>query len=60
MREAGAPCAGMSSFGPTVYAITDSGAARILRAAERFLEGHGGGEAWISPPRNTGAGVRVI
>jgi beta-ribofuranosylaminobenzene 5'-phosphate synthase len=60
MREAGAPCAGMSSFGPTVYAITDSGAAGILRAAERFLEGHGGGETWISPPRNTGAGVRVI
>ncbi len=24
MREAGSPCAGMSSFGPTVYAITDS------------------------------------
>ncbi len=23
MRDAGAPCAGMSSFGPTVYAITD-------------------------------------
>jgi len=23
IREAGAPCAGMSSFGPTVYAITD-------------------------------------
>jgi beta-ribofuranosylaminobenzene 5'-phosphate synthase len=60
MRDAGAPCAGMSSFGPTVYAITDSGAPAILRAAERFMGGHGGGEAWISPPRNTGAGVRVI
>ena len=24
IRDAGAPCAGMSSFGPTVYAITDS------------------------------------
>ena len=60
MLDAGAPCAGMSSFGPTVYAITDAGAAGVLRAAERFMAGHGGGEAWISPPRNTGAGVRVI
>lgn len=24
MRDSGAPCAGMSSFGPTVYAVTDS------------------------------------
>jgi beta-ribofuranosylaminobenzene 5'-phosphate synthase len=60
MLDAGAPCAGMSSFGPTVYAITDSGAPGVLRAAERFMEGHGGGSAWISPPRNTGAGVRVV
>jgi beta-ribofuranosylaminobenzene 5'-phosphate synthase len=60
MRDAGAPCSGMSSFGPTVYAVTDAGAAGILRAAERFMGEHGGGEAWISPPRNTGAGVRVI
>jgi beta-ribofuranosylaminobenzene 5'-phosphate synthase len=59
MRGAGAACAGMSSFGPTVYAVTDSGAPAILRAAEEFLEGHGGGEAWISPPRNTGAAVRI-
>jgi beta-ribofuranosylaminobenzene 5'-phosphate synthase len=59
MRGAGASCAGMSSFGPTVYAVTDSGASAILRAAEGFLGGHGGGEAWISAPRNTGAAARV-
>ena len=59
LREAGAACAGMSSFGPTVYAVTDSDAPALLRSAEEFLEGHGGGEAWISAPRNTGAAVRV-
>jgi beta-ribofuranosylaminobenzene 5'-phosphate synthase len=59
MRGAGAACAGMSSFGPTVYAVTDSQAPAILRAAREFLGEHGGGEAWISPPRNTGAAVRV-
>ena len=59
LRSAGAACAGMSSFGPTVYAVTDTGAPGILSAAEGFLEEHGGGGAWISAPRNTGAGVRV-
>jgi beta-ribofuranosylaminobenzene 5'-phosphate synthase len=59
LRRAGAACAGMSSFGPTVYAITDTGAAEVLRAVEGFLADHGGGEAWISAPRNTGAMVRV-
>ena len=59
MRRAGAACAGMSSFGPTVYAVTDSDASGILRAAEEFMMEHDGGEAWISAPRNTGAMVRV-
>jgi beta-ribofuranosylaminobenzene 5'-phosphate synthase len=59
MRSAGAACAGMSSFGPTVYAVTDSDASGILRAAEEFMMEHNGGEAWISAPRNTGAMVRV-
>jgi beta-ribofuranosylaminobenzene 5'-phosphate synthase len=59
MRRAGAACAGMSSFGPTVYAITDADASGILCAAEEFMKEHSGGEAWISVPRNTGALVRV-
>jgi beta-ribofuranosylaminobenzene 5'-phosphate synthase len=59
LREAGAACAGMSSFGPTVYAITDSQASSLLRAAEEVMEEEGGGEAWISAPRNTGARVRI-
>ncbi|HVP25338.1 MAG TPA: beta-ribofuranosylaminobenzene 5'-phosphate synthase [Methanomicrobiales archaeon] len=59
MRDAGAACSGMSSFGPTVYAVTDSDATAILGAAERFMAEHGGGDAWISAARNTGAMVRV-
>jgi beta-ribofuranosylaminobenzene 5'-phosphate synthase len=59
MRNAGAACAGMSSFGPTVYSVTDTGAPGILSAVQGFLEEHGGGEAWISAPRNTGARARV-
>jgi beta-ribofuranosylaminobenzene 5'-phosphate synthase len=58
LRAAGAACAGMSSFGPTVYAVTDTDATGILRAATGFLEEHGGGEAWVSAPRNTGARAR--
>jgi len=59
MKRAGAACAGMSSFGPTVYAVADKDAPGILSAAEEFMMDHGGGEAWISAPRNTGAMVRV-
>ncbi|HVN65271.1 MAG TPA: beta-ribofuranosylaminobenzene 5'-phosphate synthase [Methanomicrobiales archaeon] len=59
LRSAGAACAGMSSFGPTVYAVTDTGAPDILGAAVKFLEEHGGGEAWVSAPRNTGARARL-
>ncbi|HMK15967.1 MAG TPA: DUF98 domain-containing protein, partial [Methanomicrobiales archaeon] len=58
LRDAGAACAGMSSFGPTVYAVTDTSATGILSAANGFLEEHGGGEAWVSAPRNTGARAR--
>jgi predicted sugar kinase len=49
----------MSSFGPTVFAVTDSDAPGIFRAAEECMKEHSGGEAWISAPRNTGAAVRV-
>jgi beta-ribofuranosylaminobenzene 5'-phosphate synthase len=59
MRGAGAACAGMSSFGPTVYAVTDSRASALLHAGEAFLDEHGGGSAWVTAPRNSGAAVRV-
>ncbi len=59
LRSAGAACAGMSSFGPTVYAVADHDVPAILGAAEEFLGEHGGGEAWVTTARNTGASVRT-
>jgi beta-ribofuranosylaminobenzene 5'-phosphate synthase len=41
LRDAGAPGVGMSSFGPTIYAITDS-VKDIVSAAHDALEGVGG------------------
>ena len=58
MREAGAACAGLSSFGPTVYAIADSGA-RDIEAAAREVMGDIGGEVLITRSRNDGAKVRA-
>jgi beta-ribofuranosylaminobenzene 5'-phosphate synthase len=37
LREAGAACAGLSSFGPTVYAIADMGLDEIERSAREML-----------------------
>ena len=37
LRDEGAACAGMSSFGPAVYAITDSGLAGLEAAARNLL-----------------------
>ncbi len=58
MREAGAACAGLSSFGPTVYAIADSGS-REIEAAAREVMGEIGGEFLITRSRNDGAKVRA-
>lgn len=58
MREAGAACAGLSSFGPTVYAIADSGA-RDIESAAREVMGDIGGEVLITRSRNDGAKVRA-
>ncbi len=54
LREAGAACAGLSSFGPTVYAVTDGEPAGIVRAAEGLLA-DGGGEIIVTRGRNYGA-----
>lgn len=54
LREAGAACAGLSSFGPTVYAVTDGDPAGIVRAAEALLA-DGGGDIVVTPGRNYGA-----
>jgi beta-ribofuranosylaminobenzene 5'-phosphate synthase len=59
MRDAGAAGAGMSSFGPTVYAISDTGAADIERAAQSCMQANCGGTTLITSVRNTGAMIRV-
>ena len=59
LRSSGAACAGMSSFGPTVYAIDDTDMRDIELAAQSFMNDHGGGTTLITTARNTGASVRI-
>jgi beta-ribofuranosylaminobenzene 5'-phosphate synthase len=54
LRQAGAACAGLSSFGPTVFAITDGDLAGITRAAAETF-GEQGGEVIVTRGRNYGA-----
>jgi beta-ribofuranosylaminobenzene 5'-phosphate synthase len=54
MREAGAACAGLSSFGPTVFAITDDDPAKVARVAEEQI-GDRGGMVVVTGGRNYGA-----
>ncbi len=58
MVAAGAACAGLSSFGPTVYAITDSNI-RDIESAAREVMGEIGGELVITRSRNQGARIRT-
>ncbi|MHB8117508.1 MAG: beta-ribofuranosylaminobenzene 5'-phosphate synthase [Methanothrix sp.] len=58
MREAGAACAGLSSFGPAVYAITDT-QGRDIEAAAREAMRDVGGEILFTRARNEGARVRM-
>ena len=57
MREAGAAGAGLSSFGPTVYAVADSNARDIEAAAAEAME-EVGGEVVVTRSRNSGARAR--
>ncbi len=57
MRSAGAAGAGLSSFGPTVYAVADSGARDIEAAAMEAMRDVGG-EVVVTRPRNSGAKMR--
>jgi beta-ribofuranosylaminobenzene 5'-phosphate synthase len=59
LRGAGAAGAGLSSFGPTVYAIGDTGMTGIEQAAQTFMKESGGGTTIITAARNSGAVVRV-
>lgn len=58
LRESGASCSGMSSFGPAVYAIGDTGMRDVESAAREWMDEHGGGRLWLTTARNTGAAVR--
>jgi beta-ribofuranosylaminobenzene 5'-phosphate synthase len=60
MRSAGAVCSGMSSFGPTVYAIGDSDMKQIEQEARSCLNEYTGGTTLITQGRNTGASLRVV
>ncbi len=59
MRAAGAAGAGMSSFGPTLYAIGDTGMQEIENAAQSYLKEIGGGTTLITAARNRGAAIRT-
>ena len=56
LSRAGAACAGLTSFGPTVYAITDNDPAEVRHAAEEML-GEAGGMVLTTHGRNGGATV---
>jgi beta-ribofuranosylaminobenzene 5'-phosphate synthase len=58
MQSAGAACAGMSSFGPTLFAVGDTGMAAIEQAARGVLKDVGG-EVLQTGARNTGAEIRA-
>lgn len=58
MCAAGAACAGLSSFGPTVFAVTDTGAAAVGAAAREVLAGTGG-EVVVTRACNSGARIRA-
>ncbi|NTV01128.1 MAG: DUF98 domain-containing protein, partial [Methanoregulaceae archaeon] len=56
LREAGAPCAGMSSFGPVVFAITEAGCRDLEREAKDIL-GNIPCQILRTKANNQGAGV---
>jgi beta-ribofuranosylaminobenzene 5'-phosphate synthase len=58
MRENGAIGAGMSSFGPVVYGITEG--KQLLKAVERYLNDTIGGKVRQVKAQNTGAYVQEM
>ena len=57
MNESGAVCAGMSSFGPTLYAIGDTGMNYVKETVIDMMQSGSGGEAFITSACNRGAEV---
>lgn len=60
LRSSGAACAGMSSFGPTVFAIGDTDMRKTEQAARVFMDEYRGGSTLITSARNSGARVRTV
>jgi len=54
MREQGACGAGMSSFGPTVYAVAED-PGNVKNAVSEYLGSTIGGRVFVTRARNTGA-----
>jgi len=59
LRDAGAACAGMSSFGPAVYAVTDSSLSGLESAAREIL-GERAGSIVRTRADNTGSLIRNL
>lgn len=59
MREQGAYGAGMSSFGPAVYAVAED-PGEVKKAVADFLGSTVGGQVFITGARNSGAEIVVI
>ena len=57
MRDAGAAGVGMSSFGPTVYAFTDTNTKDILKVAHNTMK-EGGGKVIATKAKNSGATIK--
>lgn len=57
MRDSGAQGAGMSSFGPVVYGITDASPENVRKAAQDILDGSVGGTTDIVSASNEGAEI---
>ncbi len=57
MREAGASGAGMSSFGPTLFAVTQDNSKDVLKAVEESMSGYEG-ISIITRAQNTGAKMK--
>lgn len=56
MQEAGGPGVGMSSFGPTIYAVCNN-PQEVKKVAEEFLEQHIGGRVILTKACNHGAKI---
>lgn len=58
LRTTDAAGIGLSSFGPTVYAVGDTGMQDSLKAAEQAMA-ETGGSAFLTRARNRGADIRT-